>query len=390
MTQVIGNATTYVGGSQGIPVPLYGQERRIPKTPSKPTPTGLDWSKHRAPDAAPEGATVQQAKCPTCRSYVLETSIVDSRCHICIQADVDRDALTRPLPETTLDQELKHLEQTNPVVREAASRLNDVIERITHPEDHVQAPSPEVEKRQAGNLWPIVQQLGALRSAARDLAHQVDAIAAAVAELHAPHEPDETGPDEQAPSGPPVPSARRRLTTPVRRAGVTELDAQDERGIIRRYLAGETAVELAAKYECTPKRIRQILDRNGIQRRDDRALHSGGHPRKYDDDTIREVIRLYVDEHLSRNTVAQRLGIPYKTVCTIMMRAGVTARQGQSGRGDGAKSLKAYMAEHGLVSRDVKQWALDQGLVDHIARGLPPQTLVDAYAEAHSIGGGHA
>lgn len=108
-----GCSGAYVGGTQGVPVPLFNEPRRIPRTPAREIPTGLDWSKHQASDAEPQDAS---------------------------------DLRHNPAP-VTLEQELVDLERTNPDVREASQRLADVIERIKRPQDHLQAPVEEPRKR---------------------------------------------------------------------------------------------------------------------------------------------------------------------------------------------------------------------------------------------------
>ena len=157
----------------------------------------------------------------------------------------------------------------------------------------------------------------------------------------------------------------------------------DEKQMVVRYQAGETAPELARAYGCLPRRVYAILDRAGVERRDDRATRSGGRPRVEDPALVEQVKRLYTDEQLSRTQVADRLGIGHKRVVTIMERHAVPARTHQSGRLDGSASMKQRMADLGVTSREIKEWALKAGLIYELAVGLPPARLVDAYAAAH-------
>ncbi len=134
--------------------------------------------------------------------------------------------------------------------------------------------------------------------------------------------------------------------------------------------------------------IRRVLDKHGIPRIDERSLNSGGKPRVYDDATVAEVARLYQDEGLSRREVATRAGLPYKTVVTIMSHLGIQARPAASTPGlypgvDRATGLKQQIADLGVTPREIKAWALREGLILSIAVGLPPARLVTAYADAH-------
>lgn len=169
---------------------------------------------------------------------------------------------------------------------------------------------------------------------------------------------------KRRPTGGPTQSTRRDL---------------DEHAVIAAYRDGHTAPRIAAAYGVTPKRIRAILTRHGVDLRDDRALHSGGRPRIYDAHTRTEVARLYL-AGLSRSQVAAQMGIPYKTVVTIMTRDGVPARQRQAGRQDGAAALKARIRGLGVTPREINAWARTAGFPP--SRGLPSTAVVDAYEQA--------
>jgi len=153
----------------------------------------------------------------------------------------------------------------------------------------------------------------------------------------------------------------------------------DDRQVINAYRDGTTAPKIAAQWGTTPKRIRTILARAGIELRDDRALHSGGRPRIYPPETRAEVARLYLSG-LSRSQVADQLGIPYKTVVTIMTRDGVPARQRQAGRQDGAAALKQRIRGLGTTPAQINAWARANG--HPASRGIPSTTVVDAYEHA--------
>jgi len=52
-------------------------------------------------------------------------------------------------------------------------------------------------------------------------------------------------------------------------------------------------------------------------------------------------------------------------------------------RTDNAGALKAQIVALGVSSLQIKTWALHQGLIEKVTRGVPSQATVDAYAAAH-------
>lgn len=182
----------------------------------------------------------------------------------------------------------------------------------------------------------------------------------------------------------------------LRDAGVTlrndKATARRQRGVygevaeqmVADYHSGLRVAELAEKYNLGRVTVRRALDRNGVQRVDERKLGSGGRRREYDEATVQEVTRLYTDERLSRAAVADQLGLAYKTVVTIMSHANVPARQKQGGRADGAVSLRDQIADLGVTPRQIKEWAIAQRLLLENGPGIPPRRVVDAYVAAHT------
>jgi hypothetical protein len=160
----------------------------------------------------------------------------------------------------------------------------------------------------------------------------------------------------------------------------------DEQAIVAEYQTGATAPTIANRHGILPKRVRSIVERHGVQLRDDRNTRSGGTPKEYDADTCAAVERLYVVEELSRSQVAERLGLPYKSVVTIMRRRGVRPREGQSGRTDTLGGLRQLLDSASATSREIKVWGCEHGLVDHVARGMPAKALVEAYMAARDLG----
>lgn len=96
----------------------------------------------------------------------------------------------------------------------------------------------------------------------------------------------------------------------------------DEAAVIREYqVDGDSAPTIAGRHGCTPKRIRSILDRHGIARRDDRGTKSGGKRKADDPDFIAAVRRLYVDQQLTQSAVAEQLGVSVKVVWRVIRNA---------------------------------------------------------------------
>ncbi len=160
----------------------------------------------------------------------------------------------------------------------------------------------------------------------------------------------------------------------------------DESALVADYLTGQTSPELALKYGITPKRVRDTVGRHGHELRDDRKTRSGGKPKTYDPALVEQIRGLYLTERLSQSVIAQQLGTSTKVVQTIMVRHQIPARQGETGRMDGAAPLKAAITEYGVPIHDIKTWALHQGLLFAIAPGIPPRRIFDAYVDAHQDG----
>lgn len=156
--------------------------------------------------------------------------------------------------------------------------------------------------------------------------------------------------------------------------------------LIQEYRDGATVPNLAARYGTTAARVRRLLDHHGIERRDDRSTHSGGRNRiEHPPELVDQVRRLYHESDLSRTQVGERLGLTLKQVELIMNRHGITARQRQAGRIDGAKGLKQQIRDLGVTTAQIKAWAAEHGLLEDAHKvGLPSQRLVDAYAREHA------
>lgn len=151
--------------------------------------------------------------------------------------------------------------------------------------------------------------------------------------------------------------------------------------IVARYVAGETCAQLAATLGTSYQTVRKIVARSGVERRDDRAGHSGGQPATYDPSVVTTVLRLY-DARFSYREVAEYCGIGHKAVAKILARNGIQARPA------GPRHAQDYAATHGGHVRAVggasaiRAWAASEG-VECPERGLPPLGVLEAYIDAH-------
>lgn len=151
---------------------------------------------------------------------------------------------------------------------------------------------------------------------------------------------------------------------------------------------GMSCPMIAKALGCAVSTVQRKLKAAAVPMRDDRASHSGSGPKTYDTALVAEIRRLYLDEHHTIAEVAAQLGTTSKVVGTVMRRYDIPSRADAfttegNPRRDNAGALKNQIQALGVTARDIKDWALGQGLIDHIARGLPAQRLVDAYAAAH-------
>ncbi|GAB2762871.1 WhiB family transcriptional regulator [Nocardioides pakistanensis] len=101
----------------------------------------------------------------------------------------------------------------------------------------------------------------------------------------------------------------------------------DEADIVRLYTEEQmSSGEIALQLHTTPKRVRAVLDRAGIERRDDRKTRSGGKPKDYPADLVADVRRLYVDQGKTQAEVAAQLDTTVKVVQNVMARHDISAR----------------------------------------------------------------
>jgi predicted HTH domain antitoxin len=91
--------------------------------------------------------------------------------------------------------------------------------------------------------------------------------------------------------------------------------------IAQRYQDGEQISAIAESYSVAVVIIRNILDRQGVQRRDDR-----GRRREYTAEEI-ETIRRMASEGASQNQIAKALGSAQTTVSKLMRKEGIAPAQ---------------------------------------------------------------
>jgi len=150
-----------------------------------------------------------------------------------------------------------------------------------------------------------------------------------------------------------------------------------------RYANGQTPPEIATVLDSTPKAIRATLDRVGVQRRDDRAGHSGGTNKitAYPPELVEKVRRLYHEEHLSQAGVAARLGVTTKVVQLVMRKHTISAREAVAvNPQDGSVGLRARIEALG-GNAEIRAWAVRNG-VPCPKVGTVPTRVVDAYEAA--------
>jgi hypothetical protein len=91
--------------------------------------------------------------------------------------------------------------------------------------------------------------------------------------------------------------------------------------IVRLYTDGASTPELALRFGASSEGVRTLLRRNGVQLRP-----RGGSARRSGADVDAEIVRLYVDERLTRQQIVARTGVSRETVLRRLHEAGVELR----------------------------------------------------------------
>lgn len=280
-----------------------------------------------------------------------------------------------------------------------------------------------------------------LLRATRDHTHPLVATArraavAALEALHLAHELNQpAAPTAPSPAVEPAPttSAGPRGGEPQARRPTTHGKAVDEHAIVTEYQAGDSSPTIAKRHGIQSKRVRNILDRHGIARRDDRTTHSGGRNRlELPADQVDSIRRRYVDDHATIDDLAADTGVHRRIITRHLVEAGVTIRPpahrtgtvltdamaaeiadryaagasihqlcrtyrlrndrvrdairaaGHTVRPKGASSRNSErMATLGTTAREIKTWAVETGRATHITSGLVPASLIDAWEQEH-------
>lgn len=148
------------------------------------------------------------------------------------------------------------------------------------------------------------------------------------------------------------------------------------------YAEPMTCAEIAEDLGTTPKTIREMLRRSGIELRDDRSTNSGSKPKSYDAALIATVRRLY-ESGMNQLEVAQYCKVGTHVVQRIMDRYGIDSREAKARphrAGDHAEEHRAHVEYLGGASV-IREWA-DRNGVPCPRVGTPPMAVVDAYLDA--------
>lgn len=149
--------------------------------------------------------------------------------------------------------------------------------------------------------------------------------------------------------------------------------------IVRLYSVELQTVEAIARtLRVGAATVRNVLDDQGIARRDDRATRG-----RRTTPAVEEAIVATYAELGNVVAVARRLHVSDKTIRRTLLERGVriaNAAQVQAGRPgtNNAAQLADLMAAHHVTAADVRSWAAQTGR-DCPSRGIPPRSLVEAY-----------
>lgn len=326
-----------VGGDWPNPLPIT--------TYSEPTrrPTGLDWSKHTAPDPEPVAG-------------------VD-----------DGTAGPEHMPATRAEAYTENTE-AHEEARERVERVESRQDSNHPPRDYKdrEPTEPELKVREQNAVLRLLGATADATDPAVVSARQLVVEALQHLRLVATSTP---------PQAPPARPREPKTKPKPKRTGRPRANTQE---IVDAYLAGNTIVETGVLTGHDKGTVRRHLIDAGVQLRDDRSTNSGGNNRyQATPEQIEDVRRLYIDERLSQARVAEKLGIPQRRVSRIMERNGIPAREGQSGGGDTLGQIRTRLHDLGVKSTDVRAWARQQGL-DVSTRGVIPLWVLDRYEQHHA------
>lgn len=326
-----GHSLTAIGGGDRtapLPAATYSEPKK--------RQTGLDWSQHRAPEPVVPAPEVMPAT--KAQAYAEQTND-------------DDDARAR---ETVT---VNTYENVKTVVSREQIEFSGVPEPVDPPH-----PVVVLLNLTADDKRPEVVSARALVVAGLEHLRLV-------ATAPAPKRPTPT---------------RRLVTAEPRPRRTTPHPATANTSkIVELYQSGKTINEVSAETGHAKGTVRRHLINAGTELRDDRHTRSGGYNRRVDTPEQVEAVRAaYVDERLSKDRTAAKLGLTLKVVEGIMLRNGIEARKGQSGGGDTLVELRARLERLGVTNAEVRAWAVTQRLEVSV-RGVIPLTVLDAYEQAH-------
>ncbi|WP_435744956.1 hypothetical protein [Nocardioides sp. SYSU DS0663] len=401
-----GDSVAYVGGAKGLDIPRADGHVYRQAHATKKKATGLDWDA-LTPTCKGCGEKSGQldaaSHCPTCRGEAPKPLPIAARGRNQTYAEAHPDDLAQrfnaptdppPSDDTPLGRDLADLEATDPKVAASAARLQDTINRITRPDDHVRPENLDADQpasvytEQANLQAQLDHATRVLRDTATSAHPAVKVLRAnaigALEALHLIHHLHQTpaaasstgvnaaaGHTSAAGTGKGKPTRRpanRQHNGPVR----LQLPADT----VDRYRAGATTTQLANELGVSIPTVRRWLLDHGVQLRAARV--------DYTPELIDQVRRLYTAEEKTQAEIATILGVSTKVVQTAMDLAGVDRREAKARVGrDTARGLKDRITALGVPTRDIKAWAVEQGLLERITVGLPSRAVVDAYAATH-------
>lgn len=324
----------------------------------RPLPTGLDWSKHRAPDPEPVGG-------------------------------VD-DGKTGPeqMPATRAQTNTQHTAATE----EARDRLDRLQSRPVTPEPEL-ASSPA--KASGGSVdaakkLPTIDVGGCVIRAERSFTSReveftelvrdtadhtsrevVSARFLALAALEHLRLVAASTPTVEATPEPPRPPVKR--ATPVRHDAPIDVDE-----IVRRYKAGESIKTIAQDTHRRKDTIRRTLQDAGVH-----VLgRGGGHTLDLTaPETGARARALYLDDGMTIEECADRMDMSAPTFSKLMRIHDIRVRTGGSPV-DRMVGYRGRLAALGVTSSDVRAW-WDASGRPPLAKGPAPSYAIDAYEEAH-------
>lgn len=399
-----GDSMVYVSGTTHRPIPLAKDlQYRKAHAPVAPKPKGLDWDALR-PACTGCGTRSSQLNkldlCPTCDPVPATSTPADTALSPTTPAPGRRGG-RRPAGEG--DRRRAHIDVEKVVemytagssmdeIRDALGHVPRTIRRvlveagveIRPPRRRAKPKTPKPPREPRARAVKPHRDPGVRAVRSDKIVLDTDALVAAyaagktLAQLAAEH----------GCSHPVI--ARHLDAAGVKRRGAPIHETPEQVAEIRRLYVDEqrTIAEVAAHLGMSSKGVHNIMDRNSIPVRDSASARSAlgiGHPIKLTDTDHAEIVDWYLAGTPTAD-LAAAYGVSQATIYHHLARAGVprTGRRRPTPGVDRSAGLKQQLAALDVTAREVKEWALRQGLIFEIAVGLPSKRLVAAYADAHT------